>query len=282
MPGALDGFVVLSFESRRAEEMAELIRRHGGTPVVAPSMREVPLEENPVLTDFLQRLEGSQLDVVIFLTGVGLRTLVAALRDRCDPERFADLLRRTTIVARGPKPVAALRELGLVPHIAAPEPNTWRELIGALDDAGPIEGRHIAVQEYGMANDELIAALRSRGARVLRVPVYRWALPLDTGPLYDGVRRLADRKCHAALFTSATQVDHVAQVARELGLEEALVGAAQSVLIASIGPICNDALRRHGLPVDIEPEHPKMGQLVAAVAREGRRLWAAKCARIPH
>lgn len=281
MSRALGEFVVLSFESRRAKEMAELICRQGAVPVLAPSMREVPLQENPAAVGFLEQLEAGQLDAVIFLTGVGLRTLVAVLRDRCEPERLASLLRRTIIAARGPKPVAALRELGLAPNLTAPEPNTWRELVGALDAAGPIAGKRVAVQEYGVANDELISALQNRGAKVLRVPVYRWALPLDTGPLRDGVRRLAGRNCHAALFTSATQVDHVVQVARELGLEEALMSAAESVLIGSIGPICSDALRRHGLPIDLEPEHPKMGHLVAVVAREGRRLWAAKRARTP-
>jgi len=280
MEVALEGVVVLSFESRRAIEMAELIRRYGGVPINAPSMREVPLQENTAVLDFLQQLERGALDTVVFLTGVGLRTLVAALGDLCSSQRLAELLRRTTIVTRGPKPIAALREIGLTPHITAPEPHTWRELVAALEASEAVNGRHIAVQEYGMANDELIAALLARGARVLRVPVYRWALPEDTGPLYAGVRHLANRECQVVLFTSGTQVDHVMQVARELGLEDAVIAAAKLVLVASIGPICSEALRRHGLPVDLEPAHPKMGHLLAALAQQGRRLCAEKRARI--
>ena len=43
----LRGFKVVSFESRRAKEMAELIRRYGGEPLVAPSMREIAAERKP-------------------------------------------------------------------------------------------------------------------------------------------------------------------------------------------------------------------------------------------
>ena len=272
----LSGVTVLSFESRRAAEMAELIRRHGGTPLSAPSMRELPLRENPAATEFLRGLERGEVDVVVLLTGVGTRALVAALADECPPERFAGLLGGTTIVARGPKPVAALREIGLAPHVIAAEPNTWREILAALDREAPVRDRRVAVQEYGQPNPELLAGLAERGARVLQVPVYRWALPDDTGPLRDGVRRLAAGAVDVALFTSARQVEHVLQTADALALRAELLAAARRVVVASIGPVCSEALHAHGLPVDIEPEHSKMGHLVAAVARRGRERLAAK------
>lgn len=214
MPGDLRGATVLAFESRRAAELENLIRRHGGLPVVVPSMREMPLEENAAAFDFLRRLESGEVDVVIMLTGVGVRTLAGALAETCPPERLAELLRRTTLVPRGPKPIAALRELGLKPQVVVPEPNTWREILAALDADGSLQGRRIAVQEYGKPNPELIAGLEARGAAVLRVPVYVWALPEDKGPLEDAVRRLASAAdADFAVFLSATQVDHVMQTA---------------------------------------------------------------------
>ena len=269
---ALAGVTVVAFESRRAGELAELIRRHGGTPISAPSMREIPLALTREADEFLQRLERGAIDVVLLLTGVGTRVLVAALTPRCGRERLVELLRRTVIVARGPKPVAALRELDLAPTVQVGEPNTWREIVAALDAAGPIAGHAVALQEYGRPNPELLAALRARGAEVLAVPVYRWDYPEDQGPLRVGVTQLADGAVDAALFTSAGQVDHVIATAARLGRLDDLLSAASRVVFASIGPVCSEALYAHGLPVDLEPAHAKMGQLVSALARDGRRL----------
>jgi uroporphyrinogen-III synthase len=268
---------VLALESRRAAEMAELIRRHGGTPLVAPAMREIPIEENREATAFVDDLEGGRVDAVIFLTGVGTRTLVEAVESRCPRAHLIDLLKRCRLIARGPKPVAALRELGLQPALVAPEPNTWREILAGLDRALPVAGLRLAVQEYGQSNPELLAGLRDRGAEVSVVPVYRWALPDDTAPLRRAVAELRAARVHIALFTSATQVEHLFLVARQEGINhEELRAAFATVVVASIGPVCTEAIARHGLPVDLEPEHPKMGRLMSAVARRGPALLRAK------
>jgi uroporphyrinogen-III synthase len=278
MPSDLRGATVLAFESRRAAELESLIRRHGGLPVVIPSMREVPLEEHAAAFDFLRRLESGEIDVVITLTGVGVRTLVRALAERCPSERLTELLGRTTLVARGPKPIVALRALGLMPQVVVTEPNTWREILAALDADRSLQGLRVVVQEYGKPNPELIAGLEARGATVLSVPVYVWALPEDTRPLEEAVRRLASAAgVDFVLFLSATQVDHAMQTADELGLRDAVLDSARrSVVVASIGPVCSKSLREHGLPVDLEPDHPKMGSLVVAVARGGSALLRHK------
>src|SRR5438067_2860492 len=123
VPGSNDGLgglVVMAFESRRASELENLLRRHGGVPLVVPSMREVPLQDGAAL-DLLRELEAGEIKMVIILTGVGLRTLAK----RCPPDRLAASLARTTLVARGPKPIAELRKLGLKPQVTVSEPNTW-------------------------------------------------------------------------------------------------------------------------------------------------------------
>src|SRR5262249_55630914 len=148
--------------------------------------------------------------------------------------------------------------------------------LAALDAHGAIAGRRVAVQEYGRTNDELIDGLEKRGADVLRVPVYRWELPEDVGPLENAARRWAAGEVDVALFTSARQADHFLQIADRLNLRSAIVDAARRILIASIGPVCSDALRAEGFSVDLEPEHPRMGQLVSAVARRGVASLAAK------
>lgn len=267
---------IVSFESRRAIEMAELIRNYGGEPFIAPSMREIPLSGNSAAIDFIGQLEAGKFDVLILLTGVGTRTLVAAVASQYSCERVAAALQRVTLVARGPKPVAALKELGLTPNISVPEPNTWRDILSELDSKADIRGRCIAVQEYGITNRELIAGLEARGAKVVRVPVYRWALPEDTAPLRAAIRRIVDGQVDMALFTNATQVDHMFHVAVEEKLDPSLRQAFSRVLIASIGPVCSEALEHFGLKADLEPEHPKMGHLMAALGRHGRELLEAK------
>jgi uroporphyrinogen-III synthase len=98
----LRGLKVVSFESRRAKEMAELIRRYGGEPVLAPSMREVALGENRAALDFLPELEAGKFDIVILLTGVGTRTLNQALLTRYPQDKIVAALQKTRLVARGP------------------------------------------------------------------------------------------------------------------------------------------------------------------------------------
>src|ERR1700687_478252 len=154
----LAGLRVLSFKSRRAVEMAELIRRQGGDPFVAPSMREAPIENNLEAFQFAERLFHGEFDLMVFLTGVGTRALNKVLASRYPEEQFAEALRKIAVAARGPKPLAALREMKVPVAVAAPEPNTWRELLAALD--GRPE-RRIAVQEYGKSNPELLESLRA-------------------------------------------------------------------------------------------------------------------------
>src|SRR5229473_204998 len=178
-----NGLRVVSFESRLAAETAAMIERYGGRATVAPSMREAPLEDNQAAFEFADRILAGGFDIVILLTGVGVRQLFCVMEMRHLRAAIVAALSRVVTVARGPKPVAALRELGLEPTITIPEPNTWRELLASLGPQGNLTGKRVAVQEYGISNRNLIAGLEARGAQVMTVPVYRWTLPVDRGPL---------------------------------------------------------------------------------------------------
>src|SRR3984957_16177338 len=228
-----DGLRVVSFESRRAIEMGELIRRQGGDPFVAPSMREAPIENNPEAFEFAERLFAGEFDLVIFLTGVGTRALDKVLASRYAAGKFAAALRKITVAARGPKPLAALREMQVPVTVTAPEPNTWRELLSALD--GRTE-RHIAVQEYGKSNTELLEALRARGAEVTPVRVYQWDLPEDLAPLREAVHRIAEGRADVAMFTTSIQLPHLFRIAAEEQVAESMQQALGRMVIASIGP----------------------------------------------
>jgi uroporphyrinogen-III synthase len=272
----LQGLKVVSFESRRANEMAELIRRYGGEPIVAPSMREIPLSENRAAVELLPQLEAGKFDLLILMTGVGTRTLNQALLTQYPQDRIVSALRKTQLVTRGPKPIAALKELGLAPAITVPEPNTWREVLGALDAGTTVRGKQIAVQEYGIPNPELVSGLEKRGATVKTISIYRWALPEDLAPLRDAIQRILRGEADIALFTNSAQVEHLFKVAAEDNADEKLRLACKNIAIGTVGPVCTEALEHFGLRPDIEPPHPKMGSLIAAVAASASRVLAAK------
>ena len=275
----LDGLRVLSLESRRAEQMAALIRNHGGTAVVAPSMREVPIEENAAAVAFARDLLAGRFDAVIFLTGVGTRILFRAVETQHPRERLVEALSRVLVVARGPKPVAVLREFGVPIGLTVPEPNTWRDVLKALDSLLPAfspQGKRIAVQEYGVSNGEFLESLRSAGAQVTPVPVYQWALPEDLGPLRSALDQIVLGKIDVLLVTSANQIHNLMRVARDAGIEKQVGEALRRMVVASIGPVSSGALASYEIAADLEPTHPRMGQLVFEVAERARELRMGK------
>lgn len=271
---------VLSFESRREKEIGELIRINGGTPFVAPALREVPIEQNAEAFAFADRLYRGDFDMVIFLTGVGARYLQRVLATREDEGLFRASLHRVTVVVRGPKPMAVMKEWNVPVAVQIPEPNTYRELLEAIK--GRPE-RAVAVQEYGRTNHALIDGLASQGRTVARVPVYQWALPEDTRPLLRAIEDLCSDVFSAVLFTTGVQVDHLLQLAEEVGKRDEALNALRRTFIASIGPTCTESLVANGLSPTIEPSHPKMGILVreAALAFEERATSGVGAVRTP-
>lgn len=275
----LAGLRVLSLESRRAGQMAALIRNHGGTPLVVPSLREIPMEENSAAIRFAKDLFAGGFDAVIFLTGVGTRILFSAIETEHPRARLVDALSRVLVVARGPKPVAVLREFGVPIGLTVPEPNTWRDILKALDGLQPavsLQGLRVAVQEYGVSNREFLESLRAGGAQVTAVPVYQWALPEDLGPLRSAIDEIVAGKIDVLLVTSATQFHNLMQVAREAGLAEQVTEGLGRAVIASIGPVSSEALTSYGITPDFEPAHPKMGQLVFELAGRAKELQLKK------
>jgi len=268
-----DGLRVLSLESRRSAEIEKLIRARGGQPFVAPSMREVPLENNTEAFLFATRLFAGEFDMVILLTGVGARLLKQILETRYPPDAFVDSLRKLAVVVRGSKPAAVMREWNVPVAVSVPEPNTWREILTATE-ARP--ERNIAVQEFGRTSMELLQGLRNRGAQVTTVPVYQWDLPEDTAPLREAVQRLAASQFDVVLFTTSVQAVHLLRIAAEEGAEDQIRTALQRMVVASVGPSTSETLREHDLPVDFEPSHPKMGFLVNEASLHAREILHSK------
>jgi len=282
MATGFHGLRVVTFESRLSQEMNELVRRLGGVVLAAPAMRELPIPQSPAALEFAENLLAGRVDVVIFLTGVGARALMSIM-ERVHPRTaLVEGLKRVMTVARGSKPAAVLHEWGVTPTLTAAEPNTWREVLVALDEAGPIGGKRVVVQEYGLSNPPLIDALRQRGAEVASAPVFTWALPEDLEPLKTGIHAIVDGRIDVAVFTTGQQVHHLLQVARSMEVEDGLRDALRRVVTGSIGPMTSEALRAEGLGVDYEPDDAKMTCLVRGLARSAvlcqRRKIASEAA----
>ncbi|MEO5630500.1 MAG: uroporphyrinogen-III synthase [Nitrospiraceae bacterium] len=271
-----NGLTVAAFESRMAAEIARLIERHGGNPLVTPALREIPLDDNSAALKLGVRLTTERVDLLILLTGVGTTALFGLLKTRYPWSSIVAALKQTAIVARGPKPVAALKTFGLQPTLTVPEPNTWVDLISTLDEYRPVKGLRVAVQEYGASNPDLLEALKQRGAEVYQVPIYRWALPEDLGPLRQALDEVIAGKVPVLLITNAAQVDHVIQVLEKDGKVEGFRAALKKMVVASIGPTANERLRHYEWPIDLEPSHSKMGVLVKEASERAHALLQQK------
>lgn len=275
----LQGLQIVCFESRRSAESSRMIARQGGEPVEAPTLREVPLR-GPYGLDALEAdLLAARKVLLVLLTGVGTELLVEGLSQSLPRERALALLTRqsTTIVCRGPKPHAVLKPLGIRPAVVVGEPNTWRDVLREIDSRDLVAGSHVHVQEYGRTNTELLNGIAERGAASVRpVKTYEWALPEDLAPLYAAIERIARGQADVALFTSGIQVTHLLRIAEQRGLTDELLRGLSRTVIASVGPLTSEVLVAAGLPPDIEPEHPKLGHLMVALAAEATTKLAEK------
>ena len=274
-----NGLRVTSFESRRSKEMNKLISYHGGVPRVAPSMKELPVETKDTEKFYGDLLEGN-VDVLILFTGVGTRILSEQIVKKHEASEYKKALNTTKKIARGPKPVAALKEMGLKPDVTIPEPNTWRDIISIIDNSSDIEGKVVYVQEYGIPNKEFINELKKRGAVVKTITVYKWGLPDDLDPLENAIQSILDKSEDFVLFTSSQQVVNLFEIAERNGLKDKLYNAFSNVVVGSIGPTTTETLARYLISADYEPDSPKMGTFVKELARVSNELLAKKRAAI--
>jgi len=255
---------VAILESRLGRELAELIARRGGIPVHAPALAELPDLDPQAIGALVRSLATEPAKLAIFQTGVGTKALFAATDGLGLTDEFLSRLNAMTVAARGPKPTAALRARGVRIDRSAAEPYTTRELLASLEDI-ELRAARVIVQRHGSANVELDRSLEARGATVLEIPVYRWALPADTAPLAGLIEALARGEIHAVVLTNAEQARNLFVMAERLGRAEVLRAALNRTLVASIGPVASAALRKAGVQVGLESSPPKLGALITSL-----------------
>jgi uroporphyrinogen-III synthase len=260
-PANFNGATVLALESRRAADMQTLIESFGGVAVVAPSIREVPLEQNAELERFSTALTQQTMTDLVCMTGVGTKFLLRQL----SPEAIA-ALKNVNLVLRSNKAVAVLREHDLTGTLVS-EPHTWHEVLEYYQNIGNLEPRQIWIAEFGEDTPKaFVTALKKLGASVHLLPVYRWALPEDTAPLERAVHDVIAGKFEWLLLTSGVQLWHAVDFARTLGLVTDFKSALEQVRIASIGPACDEAILELGFKPTVQAQPHKMGVLVRVAA----------------
>ena len=255
---------VAILESRLGEQLCSLVAKAGGRPFHAPGLAEVPDLDLEQIAALVPDLEAHPAKLMIFQTGVGTRALFNAVDTLGLTARLLALLEASTVAVRGPKPTGALRSRNVRIDLSAPAPFTTHEVLELLQPL-PLAGERVLVQRYGVLNVELDSALEARGAKVLEIPMYRWSLPPDTGPLSALIDALDRKEIDAVAFTNAEQVRNLFAVAEQRGHAEQLQGALNRTLVASIGPVCSQALSQRGVHFGIEANPPKLGELMSAL-----------------
>ena len=234
--------------------------------MLAPALAEVPDVDSATIARLVCGLEAKLPKVVIFQTGVGTQALFAATDSLGLTQKLLDLLAKCTVAARGPKPTGALRSRGVRIDRSAKEPFTTAEVLDSLQDVS-LRGERVVVQRYGETNVELEKALHAKGAEIVEIPTYRWALPENTAPLVQLIDALERREVDATVFTSASQAHNLFALSERLGRQATLAANLNRTLVASIGPVCSAALEGHGVKIALEASPPKLGPLVAALDR---------------
>lgn len=248
--------------ARRAEEQASLVRSLGGVPVLGAALHADTPRSDEVLSGAVDAMLSEPADVVVFLTGVGAGVLFDAAARMGHEDRFRAFLSAATVVGRGTKPRRTLRRLGIEPDRVIDPPVTTAVRDALVPDAA---GKRIVVQGFGPEPLELIEPLRAAGADVLHVSPYASTMPDDPEPAAHLARSAASGELAALTFTSVQAARQFLEIAESAGVPvEALRDAA--TLIVAVGPVTRQALQDEGLPVDVEPETPRMGAMYQALA----------------
>jgi uroporphyrinogen-III synthase len=255
---------VAILESRARDHLADLIRKHGGTPFLAPALAEIPDVDPARIREWIRAWSSTPPAIFIFQTGVGTRALFAATDSLGLTGALLQLLDAAQVVVRGPKPTAVLRSRKVRIDVAANDPFTTHEVLAELRET-PLRDKRVVVQRYGETNRELQAALAGEGAEVIEIVTYRWALPEDTAPLLRLIDALGRDEIDLVAFTSASQARNLFAVAQRGGKETSLQQSLGRTLVASIGPVCSAALRQLAVRVDIEAQPPKLGPFMDAI-----------------
>ncbi|WP_433323374.1 uroporphyrinogen-III synthase [Spirillospora sp. CA-294931] len=262
----LAGFAVGVTAARRHEELASLLERRGARVVHAPAIRLIPLADDADLLAATEECLARPLDHAVVTTGIGFRAWLEAADGWGLRDALIERLGVADLLARGPKARGAIRSAGLQERWS-PESESCAEVLGHLLEKD-LTGARVAVQLYGDQLTEFTEALREAGAEVVEIPVYRWSRTEDPTPLRRLVGQAVAGTVDAITFTSSPAVAATLAVAAEDGLEEPLLDALRThVVAACVGPVTAQLLTERDVPT-VQPERARIGALVRALVSD--------------
>ena len=260
----LSGYTVGVTADRRNDELVTLLEARGARVVLAPALRIVPISDDAELRAATRACLDTPPDIVLVNTGIGMRGWLDAAEGWGLADPLRTVLSRSYLVARGPKARAAVRAAGLHDQWT-PDGESFDELVEHLTARG-LAGRTVAMQLHGESQPEYTEALESAGARVIELPVYRWAPPTDPAPLHRLVDLVIGRLVDTVTFTSAAAVQALIRAAGT-GTDALLDAFRDDVMAACVGPVTSAPLRRHGIPV-VTPGRARLSALVRTIVEE--------------
>jgi len=267
MSPPLAGRTIALAEGRQLEELAQMLEKEGAQTLRCPMVAILDQPDEAPVQAWIDQLLAGRFDVVVCMTGEGVRRLLGFAERAGKRDAFIAALGRTRTVTRGPKPVRALKEIGLTPARVAEAPTT--EGVLATLGTEPLAGKAVGVQLYSPAPSPLIGFLAEAGATALPVLPYVYAPSADAARVVDLIQRMAQGGIAAVCFTSSPQVERLCEIAAERGLTEELRQGLQRVRVAAVGPVVAACLQEHGRPPDICPEQGfVMKNLVQLIKRD--------------
>jgi len=273
MTEELSGRRIVVPETRELGQLLRMLEERGADTVPCPmiAIRDTP--DTAPVEAWLRRFANGTCDDLVLMTGEGLRRLLGFAR-RIDLESaFLVALAATRKITRGPKPVRALREIGLGADLPADEPTT-EGVIAALERLD-LTGHRVGVQLYpGNANERLLKFLEGAGAEADPVLPYVYASEIDDARVIAVIAEMAAGQIDAIAFTSAPQIRRFRDVARAFGREAELRQGFERIVVAAVGPIVAAELEAMGVQVNVTPRDntffmkPLVRELAAALTKE--------------
>ena len=266
MNDSLAGLRIGVLQSRDAHHLSKQLTKRGAHVISAPILRESPADCSEEINDFVEGLDNREFDVTVMQTGVGVTTLFNHATRLARRVTLRQGLADTICIARGPKPAAALRKVGVTNYRQVAAPYTTYELISTFCDI-ELAYAKVAVIHYGEINVQLASFLNATSDEVFDLCVYRWELPENLEPATNLIHEILDSQIDVLAFTSQIQVRHLMTVADQLGVKDELLSSMERPTIAAVGPTCASVLKNLGIRPDIVPEYPKMGHMLRDLSK---------------
>jgi len=249
---ALAGRLIAVPETRQLDVLASLLEKRGANVLRCPLVGIHDASDTGAVLAWIERRIATPADLLVFYTGEGIERLLGFARRAGREAELIGAFTRTPKLTRGPKPKRALRRLELTAEFEAAEPTTAGLVAAAATIELPLQ--RVAIQLYSDTQDrQLIEHFRSRGVEPDCIAPYAYASAAADEQVAALIEALASGRVDAIAFTSKSQVQRLAQLARERGLEATLRAGLKRTRVAAVGPIVNAKLVATGVRVDAMP-----------------------------